>query len=171
MFGKAIDCSKQSVGKEISEVSLVLCTTSHVGLCSFWVIVFQMWRCCKIFKERFDNFTDQVGSAEEGNVFTCVCDSFWGSVHLGQWTIDLHPWTVHSPLRPTVNSAPRPKTVNQLHPMDKNFWPISPLYKMKDRVTPTRVEGRNDSALPLARSGVAWSRNLEEDGCNIVYPF
>ena len=28
-------CSKESVGKEISEVSFVSCTTSHVGLCSF----------------------------------------------------------------------------------------------------------------------------------------
>ena len=27
--------SKESVGKEISEVSFVSCTTSHVGLCSF----------------------------------------------------------------------------------------------------------------------------------------
>ena len=33
---RSTDCARQeSVGKEISEVSFVSCTTSHVGLCSF----------------------------------------------------------------------------------------------------------------------------------------
>ena len=36
LVSRSANCtSKESVGKEISEVSFVSCTTSHVGLCLF----------------------------------------------------------------------------------------------------------------------------------------